>query len=91
MNFKGLNGIFLLLGMLILNACFSMTPEYQQPDLGFGAPENYQHVELKNKSTTPVQVDDRWWEAFGDPKLNQLVEDVLRNNWDIRQAAARRI
>jgi multidrug efflux system outer membrane protein len=35
-----------------------------------------------------VQVDDRWWEAFGDPKLNQLVEDVLRNNWDIRQAAA---
>ncbi len=89
MNFKGLNGIFLLLGMLILNACFSMTPEYQQPDLGFGAPENYQHVELKNTSTTPVQVDDRWWEAFGDPKLNQLVKDVLRNNWDIRQAAAR--
>lgn len=89
MNFKGLNGIFLLLGMLFLNACFSMTPEYQQPDLGFPAPENYQHLAHKNASTTPVQVDDRWWEAFGDPKLNQLVEDVLRNNWDIKQAAAR--
>jgi hypothetical protein len=89
MKFRGLNGVFLLFGMLFLNACFSMTPEYQQPDLGFPAPENYQHGESKNTATTAEQADDHWWEAFGDPKLNQLVEDVLRNNWDIKQAAAR--
>jgi multidrug efflux system outer membrane protein len=32
---------------------------------------------------------DRWWEVFGDAELNLLVEEVLRNNWDIKQAAAR--
>jgi multidrug efflux system outer membrane protein len=89
MDYKSLNGILLLLGMLFLNACFSMTPDYQLPDLGFNAPENYQHNAHKTASTLSVQMNDRWWETFGDPKLNQLVENVLRNNWDIKQAAAR--
>ena len=31
----------------------------------------------------------KWWEQFGDPALNQLVEDALRGNLDVKQAAAR--
>jgi multidrug efflux system outer membrane protein len=31
----------------------------------------------------------RWWQAFGDPVLDQLVEDALRENRDLLQAAAR--
>jgi len=31
----------------------------------------------------------RWWEGFGDPVLNQLVEQALRDNRDLAQAAAR--
>jgi multidrug efflux system outer membrane protein len=89
MNFKGLNGIILLIGMFFLNACFSMAPEFKQPELGFPAPENYQNMTGKTGSTAAMRLDDRWWKAFGDSKLNQLVDDVLRNNWDIKQAAAR--
>ena len=31
----------------------------------------------------------RWWEQFGDPVLNELVETALRENLDVRIAAAR--
>jgi multidrug efflux system outer membrane protein len=31
----------------------------------------------------------KWWEQFGDPVLNQLIEDALRGNLEIRAAAAR--
>ena len=31
----------------------------------------------------------RWWREFGDPALDQLVEDALRENRDLVQAAAR--
>jgi multidrug efflux system outer membrane protein len=31
----------------------------------------------------------RWWEQFGDPVLNRLIEEALRGNLDVRAAAAR--
>ena len=31
----------------------------------------------------------KWWEQFGDPVLNQLIETALRDNRDLRVAAAR--
>ena len=34
-------------------------------------------------------VEDRWWEVFSDRELNQYVEQALKNNWDIKRAAAR--
>lgn len=32
---------------------------------------------------------DRWWEAFGDPQLTQIVDLALKQNLDIDQAVAR--
>ncbi|MDM0075950.1 efflux transporter outer membrane subunit [Variovorax sp. J2P1-59] len=31
----------------------------------------------------------KWWEQFGDPVLNELIETALRENLDVRVAAAR--
>lgn len=31
----------------------------------------------------------RWWQSFGDPVLDSLVEQALKDNLDIRIAAAR--
>src|SRR5271167_361966 len=31
----------------------------------------------------------KWWEQFGDPVLNDLIETALRDNRDVRIAAAR--
>ena len=33
--------------------------------------------------------DIPWWELFKDPVLQELTRDALRNNYDLRTAAAR--
>lgn len=40
-------------------------------------------------STLEEQIDTHWWQAFGDPVLTQLIEDVLVNNTDLAIAAMR--
>ena len=38
---------------------------------------------------TPQADDRQWWQGFGDPVLDGLVEEALRSNEDLRIAAAR--
>ena len=58
-------------------------PDYVRPDIQ--SPERWridypQAVSIANT---------RWWEQFGDPVLNQLIETALRENRDLLIAAAR--
>jgi multidrug efflux system outer membrane protein len=69
-----------------LHGCINLGPDYKRPDLGIQVPESYE-FEPTEKQT--LEVEDRWWEVFDDRELNQLVEDALKYNWDIKQAAAR--
>lgn len=69
-----------------LSGCINLGPDYQRPDLGIQVPESY---EFGPTAKQPLEVEDRWWEIFADRELNQLVEDALKHNWDIKQAAAR--
>ena len=66
--------------------CIDLGPDYQRPDLGIKVPESY---ELGPTDKQALEVKDRWWEIFKDRELNQLVDDALKYNWDIKQAAAR--
>jgi len=75
--------------MPFLSGCFNMTPEFRQPDLGIETPQSFQLAAAEQTSNASVTLEDRWWEVFGDPDLNLLVDDVLQNNWDIKQAADR--
>jgi multidrug efflux system outer membrane protein len=69
-----------------LYGCINLGPDYKQPDLGIQVPESYEFEPTEKK---PLEVEDRWWEVFEDKELNQLAEDALKYNWDIKQAAAR--
>jgi len=69
-----------------LYECINLGPDYKRPDLGIQVPGSYE-FEPTEKQT--LEVEDRWWEVFDDRELNQLVEDALKYNWDIKQAAAR--
>ena len=69
-----------------LYGCINLGPEYARPDLGVQPPEAYEYAPTE---TELLVGKDRWWEVFGDPELNLLVDEVLKNNWDIKQAAAR--
>jgi len=69
-----------------LYGCINLGPDYKRPDLGIQVPESY---EFEPTEKQILEVEDRWWEIFDDRELNQLVEDALKYNWDIKQAAAR--
>ena len=61
-------------------------PDYHRPGTGIQVPASYQHG--PKNMMTPAS-EDRWWEVFEKPELNHLVEEVRRNNLDIKKATAR--
>jgi len=74
-----------LAALLVSSGCMKVGPDYQRPDIGIQVPGTYQHSQAG--AVTP-QPEDRWWQVFNDPELNRLVEEVLKNNLDIKKATA---
>ena len=70
-----------------LTGCINLGPDYQRPDLDLEIPESYQNDQTE-QTANPI-IADRWWQDFGDTELDVLVEEVLKRNWDLKQAAAR--
>ena len=70
-----------------LGGCINLGPDYQRPDLEFETPGSYQN-DRTEAALNPI-IDDHWWRDFDDPELNQLVETVLKSNWDLKRATAR--
>ncbi|UCG19957.1 MAG: efflux transporter outer membrane subunit [Deltaproteobacteria bacterium] len=70
---------------LSVSGCFKMGPDYHRPDTDFQVPAHYQYTPTELVMPEP---DDQWWRVFNDPELNQLVEQVLKNNLDIKRATA---
>jgi len=65
-----------------LSGCIVSRVDPQKPELAM--PEALPAVEVQT-----VQLPDPWWTIFGDPVLNQLVEEALEHNTDVAVAAAR--
>lgn len=60
-----------------------MGPDWQRPK-----PETPVSWRIDYEQAAEV-ANTRWWEAYDDPALNQLVDMALRENRDLLQAAAR--
>jgi len=69
-----------LLGAL-LSAC-AVGPDYERP-----AVESPPEYRMEYPKAADV-ANTKWWEQFGDPALNQLIEEALRGNLDVKAAAA---
>ena len=61
-------------------------PDYHRPDTGIQVPKSFEHASTDTVTPSP---EDLWWQAFGKPELDQLVEEALKNNLDIKKATAR--
>jgi multidrug efflux system outer membrane protein len=72
---------FLVLAF-ILSAC-TLGPNYQRPNI-----ETPNAWRLEAKEAEEV-VNTAWWEQFADPALNDLVSIALKENKDVKIAAAR--
>jgi multidrug efflux system outer membrane protein len=58
-------------------------PDYVRPDVTTPAAWRIDYTQAAEVANT------KWWEQFGDPVLNELVDSALRENLDVRIAAAR--
>jgi NodT family efflux transporter outer membrane factor (OMF) lipoprotein len=75
---------------LALNACTTLGPDYQEPEVGWLAAWQ---TNLYGQAGDPVQegaVDlGFWWQLFDDPVLNELIATARRENPSLRIAALR--
>ncbi len=77
----------ILLVLILSMGCATMGPEYQRPELGVSVPNAFQQGQSASEAKLP-QLNDKWWQEYGDAELNRMVAEVLQRNWDIKQAAA---
>jgi len=70
---------------LLLCGCMA-GPDYRSP--ATNAPAQTPFLGAGEAAFTAQQPPGRWWDLFGDPLLGGLVEEALRNNRDLKAAAA---
>jgi multidrug efflux system outer membrane protein len=70
--------------LFFLSGC-TLGPDYSRPTVSI--PDNYRG--LQGTPTPESLADVPWWEVFKDPVLQELTREALRNNYDLRTAAAR--
>ena len=76
-----------VVAVALLAGC-SISPAYNPPQLGAFSSEGFR-AENRLDGQRYATASARWWEDFNDPKLNQLVEQALRNNRSLREALFR--
>ncbi|MFZ5451157.1 MAG: efflux transporter outer membrane subunit [Thermodesulfobacteriota bacterium] len=71
---------------VLLSGCVSVGPDYRRPALQ--APARW--TESREQAGGSLALAEiAWWQAFGDPVLNGLMEQAVRTNLDLEQARAR--
>ena len=67
----------LLLALVGLNACM---PQLEVPHLE-------QRLEYTPEVEARYTINEQWWQAYGEPQLNKLVDTALSRNADLAKAA----
>jgi multidrug efflux system outer membrane protein len=71
---------------LAVTGC-TVGPNYQRPRST--APAKFRGLGPENPVGPASLAELPWWEIFGDPVLQQLIREALRQNYDLRVAAQR--
>jgi outer membrane protein, multidrug efflux system len=73
---------------LLLTGC-AVGPDYSRPAID--TPEVYRGASPNPSAAVSTQLlgDQRWWDVFEDPVLQQLIRLALQQNYDVRIAASR--
>ena len=80
--------VFPLAVLVAFTSC-KVGPDYKRPAVN--SPSSYKTAASDtNHSIGPKSFDDLgWWEVFQDPQLTDYISEALKNNWDVKIAAAR--
>jgi NodT family efflux transporter outer membrane factor (OMF) lipoprotein len=72
--------------MLALAGCTAVGPDFLRPEAP--VPEKWQEADSALVTQKPAE-RIRWWEAFHDPVLGNLIEIAYRNNYSLKIAGLR--
>ncbi len=78
--------VLLGLAPFLIYGCLNLGPDYQRPGVGDDVPVHYNQKVVAGEM---VPYNNQWWRIFGKPELDQVLEKVIANNWDIQRAAGR--
>jgi len=67
---------------LLLSGCAFRAPRAVTPAAGL--PESF-----RNADDRQAPAPEPWWQAFHDPRLDGLIDEALRHNFELKQAIAR--
>ena len=77
----------LLVWILLLAPACTVGPNYKRPAVT--VPESVRGAPAAEAGEAASLADRPWWEIFGDETLQSLIDEALRNNYDVRTAAWR--
>src|SRR5471032_1408322 len=74
---------------LLLSACQVVGPDYHLPKEAAVNRDDLQgELTVNGKSVVSAPVPSDWWRLYQDPRLDQLVQQAMASNTDLRVAAA---
>lgn len=77
------NLLFAALGLILLSGCTIVGPDYAKPDVSTPAGWTISYDAAADLT------DRAWWQEFNDPVLNELIDEALVSNLDLKAATAR--
>ena len=75
-----------LCALLLIPGC-TVGPNYKRPKID--TPSVYRAADQHPPQNAPSLGNEKWWTVFQDPQLQGLIRTALKDNYDIRIAAAR--
>ncbi|WP_339100765.1 efflux transporter outer membrane subunit [Pseudomonas atacamensis] len=81
---------WLIVGLgVMLSACQMVGPDYQVPtDAAVQRKDIQGELAVAGKPVVSAPVPTDWWRLYKDPRLDQLVQQAMASNTDLRVAAA---
>jgi NodT family efflux transporter outer membrane factor (OMF) lipoprotein len=76
----------LLLPLILVLASCSLSPDYSRPKMD--VPVVYKEDGAWKPATAKLRNPEKWWLVFGDPLLNQLEEQLIVDNQNLKVAEA---
>src|SRR5438552_18519945 len=78
---------FLLLAIVVLLSGCAVGPNYKRPTVS--VPTDYRDSTPSPTAPGSSLGNEKWWDVYQDPVLEDMIHTALKQNYDVRIAAAR--
>ena len=73
-----------IVAIFLLSGCKAVGPDYDRPQID--TPQTFRFLD---ENTSNNLANTKWWQQFEDPVLDELIATALKDNRDVKIAAAR--